>query len=196
MGKRLKQEGFRMIRLSFYEYKEPVEDLTPLQGLPLTALDLRGGCQVQDLSPLKGMPLSWLTIGARNKVRDLAPLQGMPLTYLSLSDADSHIDLMPLRGLPLKQLFLRSRHSQRNLIGLEGMKLKMLNIEGTSITDLTPLQDAELEDIRFSAQKITKGLDLLRNMKGLKIIGFGSDERHQWPAPEFWRRYDAGEFNK
>src|SRR5262245_25245681 len=51
-----------------------------------------------------------------------------------------------------------------------------------------------LEDVRLTPKNITRGLDLLRNMKGLKTIGIAWDQA--WPAAEFWERYDKGEFGK
>jgi len=47
-----------------------------------------------------------------------------------------------------------------------------------------------LEDIRLTPKNITKGLDILRDMKGLKTIGI--DWKQSWPAAEFWERYDRG----
>jgi hypothetical protein len=49
-----------------------------------------------------------------------------------------------------------------------------------------------LEDIRLTPKNITKGLDSLRGMKSLKTIGI--DWNQVWPAAEFWKRYDRGEF--
>ena len=62
----------------------------------------------------------------------------------------------------------------------------------TPITDLTPLQNMPLERITLTPKNITRGLDILRDMKGLKTIGIGSNQ--SWPAAEFWERYDKGEF--
>ena len=43
-------------------------------------------------------------------------------------------------------------------------------------------------------KNITKGLDILRDMKSLKTIGIEWDKA--WPAAEFWERYDKGEFQE
>jgi hypothetical protein len=53
-----------------------------------------------------------------------------------------------------------------------------------------------LEDIRFTPKKITKGLDILRDMTSLKTIGIGLDNTQAWPAGEFWARHEKGEFKK
>jgi hypothetical protein len=75
---------------------------------------------------------------------------------------------------------------------LKAMALKTLWIDETAITDLTPLQDMPLEVIHLTPKNITKGLDILRAMKGLKTIGISFVQ--SWPAAEFWERYDKGEF--
>jgi hypothetical protein len=78
---------------------------------------------------------------------------------------------------------------------LKGLPLRSLWIYGTGITDLTPLQGMPLEDIRLTPKNITKGLDILRDMKSLKTIGIGGSNQ-AWPAAEFWERYDKGEFKQ
>jgi serine/threonine protein kinase/Leucine-rich repeat (LRR) protein len=80
------------------------------------------------------------------------------------------------------------------LANFKGMRLTELYIDNTATTDLTPLQGMPLADIRLTPKNITKGLDILRDMKGLKTIGIQWDQ--SWPAAEFWERYDKGEFGK
>ena len=75
---------------------------------------------------------------------------------------------------------------------MTGMPLVGVSIDNTGITDLTPLQDMPLEDIRLTPKGITQGLDILRKTKSLKTIGI--DYNQSWPAAEFWERYDKGEF--
>jgi len=74
------------------------------------------------------------------------------------------------------------------------MPLKKLWIDDTGITDLTPLQGMPLEEIRLTPKNITRGLDILRDMKSLKTIGI--EWNQSWPAAEFWERYDKGEFKE
>jgi hypothetical protein len=59
---------------------------------------------------------------------------------------------------------------------------------------LTPLQTLQLERIHLIPKKITQGMDVLRGMKSLHTIGYGWGA--DWPAAEFWARYDKGEFKK
>src|SRR5262249_15057411 len=84
--------------------------------------------------------------------------------------------------------------SDAGLAHFKGMPLKVLLIDRTGITDLTPLRGMPLEDIRLTPRNITKGLDILRDMKSLKTIGISWESDKAWPAAEFWERYDRGEF--
>jgi serine/threonine protein kinase/formylglycine-generating enzyme required for sulfatase activity len=77
------------------------------------------------------------------------------------------------------------------LARLKGMPLRVLWIYNTGITDLTPLQGMPLEKIYLTPKNITRGLDILRDMKSLKTIGI---REQAWPAAEFWERYGKGEF--
>ncbi len=199
----------------------PLTDLSPLQGLALTSLNLNDCPQVRDLLPLKGMPLTSLSLdmhSARGQIRDLEPLRGMPLTSLALCNSQVR-DLEPLKGMPLTTLTLPNCIELEDLHPLKGMKLTSLSIGGifggtkvrdlsplkdmtltylncsdAPVSDLSPLQGMQLEDIRLTPKNITQGLNLLRNMKNLKTIGI--DYAHAWPAAEFWARFDKGEFEK
>jgi hypothetical protein len=84
--------------------------------------------------------------------------------------------------------------SDAGLTNLKGMPLMVLWTNSTGITDLTPLQGTPLEEIGLTPKHITRGLDILRDMKGLKSIGV--EWNQAWPAAEFWERYDKGEFKE
>ena len=61
------------------------------------------------------------------------------------------------------------------LAHFKGMpRVIVLWIYETDITDLTPLQGMPLATIRLTPKNITKGLDILRDMKSLKTIGISS----------------------
>src|SRR5262249_39111983 len=82
--------------------------------------------------------------------------------------------------------------SDAGLAHFKGMPLRVLFIDNTGITDLNPLQGMPLEKILLTPKDITRGLDILRDMKSLETIGISFEET--WPAAEFWERYDKGEF--
>jgi len=174
-----------------------VKDLTPLKGMPLTWLSLESCGQVQDLTPLRGMPLTWLNLVFCGQVWDLTPLQGMPLTTLNLGGCGQMRDLTPLQGLPLTWLNLAGCGQMRDLTPLQGLPLTWLNLAGCGqVVDLTPLQGLKLTEVRLTPKNITKGMAVLRQMKSLKTISIGDAEQHKFAANEFWRKYDAGDFNK
>jgi Leucine-rich repeat (LRR) protein len=125
---------------------------------------------ISDLTPFKGMTSLKILNIEWSKVTDLTPLQGLQLTELYCNDSKIR-DLAPLKGMPLK----------------------VLTFWRTKVSDLTPLEGMPLEKILFRTQFIQKGMDTLRKMKTLRVIGTGHKEQKQ-PAEEFWRKYDAGEY--
>ncbi len=134
---------------------------------------------------------------SNGQLADLTALKGLNLGGLSLECTQvSDTSLAHLKDCKsLTRLALNgTKVSDAGLAYFKGMPLKLLWIQGTGITDLTPLQGMPLEDIRLTPKNITKGLDMLRDMKSLKTIGTNWD--HTWPAAEFWERYDKGEFKE
>jgi hypothetical protein len=147
----------------------PVSDLKPVQGMPLTFLDLSGARGVTDLQPLEGMPLEYLN------------LAGLPVSDLAVLKSMRSLQRLVLHNIPLS-----------DLTPLEGLRLKELGIPGTAVSDLSPLKHMSLDYIRLTPRNITQGLDILRDMKSLKRISTKDGE--YWPPAEFWARYDKGEF--
>jgi tetratricopeptide (TPR) repeat protein len=157
------------LRLEFNHLAD-LRDLGPLQGIPLTHLNLSFGQQVQDLTPLKGMQLTALDLWSCDLISDLTPLRGMPLQFFSTS-SNRLTDLTPLQGMPLKTLHFG---------------------HCAGIRDLTPLQELELAELRIGPGPIARNMFQLRRMKSLKTIVV--NDRGTYSAAEFWKRYDAGEF--
>ena len=162
-----------------------VSDLSPLGGMPLAMLGLNYCGQVEALSSLEGMPLKSLHLRS-TRVSDLGPLKGMPLTTLDCLGTKV-IDLTPLEGMPLTYLDLSGCTHVSDLSPLKGMPLKVLNCQSTAVSDLSPLEGIPLEAINFTLKNISKGIEVLRQMRSLqRINGLKPDE--------FWKKYDAGEF--
>jgi len=121
-----------------------VTDLSPLAGMPLVQLDLRG-TPVTALAPLRGMPLKELYLTLCTGITDLSPLEGMPLEFLYLSGCKNVTDLRPLKGMPLTRLGLNGTKVS-DLSPLAGMKLVALDLGGcTGITDLSALKGMPLQ---------------------------------------------------
>jgi serine/threonine protein kinase len=189
----------------------PISDLSPLEGMPLEILHC-DSTSVSDLAPLKGMPIEEL-VCRRSNVLDLSPLHGLRLTRLDCC-LSAVQDLSPLRGMPL--VFLNcgstavsdlSPISGMQLTGLhcdttrvadlrpvKGMPLSELYFFDSMVSDLTPLEGMELADIRLSPDRITHGINILRQMKSVERVGLHWDDSRVFLAEEFWRKYDAGDF--
>lgn len=167
----------------------PLEDLTPLKGLPLRELTL-GPSRVRELQPLSGMPLTSLNVAA-SKIRDMRVLKGMPLETLDISRTDimeltalvgmkltmlnaamtKIRDLMALREMPLKDLQLG--HTEITDIGmLKGMPLETLNVEHTHVREIAALTGmTSLQQVNLSHTDI-KDVAALRGL-GLKSLNLG-----------------------
>ena len=143
-------------------WKSHIEDISPLAGLPIKELVIFG-CPVKDISPLKGMPLESLWIGS-TRVTDISPLKGIPLKHLSLY-ASELTDISALEGMPLEDLDISM-------------------IDSGKITDLTPLKGMKLHWLNFNPNTVTKGMDIIRDMKSLEKI-------NRQAPDEFWRDYDS-----
>lgn len=180
-------QGLPIKHLDFRGWRG-LEDLSGLKGMALSGLDL-GGTGVKDLTPLAGMPLTKLGLSG-TKVVDLRPLAGMRLTYLRLYGT-AVSDIGPLRGMPLRTLNLTNTRV-RDLRPLAGGPLVSLHIAGTPITDLSPLRGMKkLWEVFFTPERITCGIDGIRNMPSIRCLGGGRCSTHFILADEFWTRYDA-----
>jgi Leucine-rich repeat (LRR) protein len=176
-----------------------VTDISPVRALVgLEILGCGGGGEggggwgkLSDLSPLQGMPLKELHC-SYTQVSDLTPLEGMALRFVDCT-ATRTSDLSPLRGMPLARLNCASTQVA-DLSPLEGMKLATLNCTFTQIADLTPLDGMGLTNLRITPKNITRGWDVVRQMKTLKTISIGGAQNQQFQPAEFWKKYDAGEF--
>jgi hypothetical protein len=125
-------------------------------------------------------------------IKDCKSLSVLDLGNTQVSDAGL-IHFKECKALT--QLFLPgTKVGDAGLAHVKDMPLRVLWIYDTGITDLTPLQGMPLEDIRLTPKNITRGLDILRDMKGLKTIGISWESDKAWSAAEFWERYDKGEF--
>jgi serine/threonine protein kinase/Leucine-rich repeat (LRR) protein len=159
-----------------------VRSLSPLEGMPLTAVTAIGS-QISDLQPLHRSRLKHLNIDD-NPVRDLKPLRGLPLVLLSMNGTQI-TDLSPLEDMPLKTLLLagtpvsRLNFSPRlplETLGLDNTKvsdltplrdlpLKYLYLRGTAVTNLTPLEGRQLESLNIELTRVSD----LTPLKGMPL---------------------------
>jgi serine/threonine-protein kinase len=149
--------------------KGRLSDLSPLRGMSLKGLNC-WSTQVSDLSPLTGMPLESLSCGF-TMVSDLSPLKSCPLSVL-LCDETKVSDLSPLTGMPLHTLFCND----------------------APVSDFSRLRGMKLRSVGFTPKGVTRGLDVIREMKTIETIGV--NWQGKLPPAQFWKKYDAGEFGK
>ncbi|MBM3982126.1 MAG: hypothetical protein FJ304_18055 [Planctomycetes bacterium] len=153
--------GLKALAARGTEGKGQLTNLSPLQGLPLTVLDVNNNGQLADLTPLKTLPLKQL-FAQGTAVRDLAPLTGLRLAELNLSGTPV-ADLTPLKDAPLVALFLDS----------------------TKVADLTPLRGMPLKQLNIRELKLTPARDhaVLRGLTALESINSES-------VADFWKAID------
>lgn len=142
--------GLKELQCAGKEQSPQLSDLSPLQGLSLTSLNVER-TQVSVLLPLRNMPLTILNIQV-TPVSDLTPLQGMKLSHLFCSNS-SVADLSPLRNMPLQQLFLGATQVV-DLSPLDAMPLVNLTLDRTPVTDLSPLRSSPLTSLTMEAAQV------------------------------------------
>ena len=145
----------------------------------------------KDCKNLTGLSLYWTNVSdaGLDHFQDCKDLTFLTLAGTKVSDAGM-VCFKNCKDLTR----LHVDHTQVGDAGLayfKGMPLRVLWIDETAITDLTALQGMRLEDIRLTPKNITRGLDILRDMKSVKTIGISWEQ--SWPVAEFWERYDKGE---
>jgi serine/threonine protein kinase/Leucine-rich repeat (LRR) protein len=161
-------------RLSLDLSGTPIGDLSPLEGMPLGQLDLRGCRSVTSLEPLRNMPLRTLVL-ADTGVTDLSPLREIStLVWLDLRKAPVS-DLRPLQGLQLTRLEL-SNPGINDLSPLRGMPLETFTAEHTRIASLSPLAGMPLRDVKLDGVPVSD-LDVLIGMPLRGLYLRGSDVR-------------------
>jgi Leucine-rich repeat (LRR) protein len=194
-----------------------ISDISALKDMPLRSLILEN-TSVSDISILKGMSLEVLYL-QNTPVTDIRPIEGMPIRELNLMNVPIS-DLTIISTLPLKTLWLPGtkvsdisalQGKSLESLDLEGTavqnfdvlatlnSLKRLNIADTAITDVSILKDLHLDRIAISPEKVTSGMEHLRDMPSLTQFwisnGIGQAPQ-QFSSTEFWERYDLGIWNK
>jgi hypothetical protein len=124
---------------------------------------------------------------------DCKDLRFLDLSGTKVTDKEGLAYFENCKGLTYLNL-AGTRVSDSGLAHFKGTPLRGLYCQDIGITDLTPLRGMPLEEIRLTPKRITRGLEILRDMKSLKTIGISWDQF--WSAVEFWERYDKGSFTE
>jgi serine/threonine protein kinase/Leucine-rich repeat (LRR) protein len=168
ISRKLERHEDGAITLDLHELT--TSDLTPLRGIPLTALSLHGCTNVSDLAPLTGMKLRHLDLWDCN-VTDLAPLQGMALEVVHFGNGPV-TNLAPLRGMPLVEIsFYNTRVA--DLSPLRGMQLRSFGLVfDDQLTDISPLRGMPITWLRLGNCRQLTNVSALAGMK-LEFLELG-----------------------
>ncbi len=192
-------EGTVLTDVALYNCKS-VKDISSLKSSQLKHINFEGSA-ITDLSPLKGQPIEEARICC--PVLDLSPLAGMPLRHVDVGGGTGNDknfkDLSPLKGMTRMNDLRFDQTSVSDISVIKDMKeLKILAMFKTEVKDLSAIEGIELEALFFDPQNFPQEqIKMVREMKSLKRI---DNSWRSWPKgqpPEtFWKRYDAGEFQK
>jgi hypothetical protein len=165
--------------------------LSTLSGLRLVSLSI-SGTSISDLAILKKMPLKELD-ATRAQIRSLEPLRGLPLVNLKIDSNFTVSDLAPLSECRLLESLTFSQTAIRDIGPLAHLPLKFLKMNGTNVTDISPLLDCStLTDLVLSDP--AKNIEFLRKLPNLKRLSKKTVSYPPVPAQtteEFWAEYDA-----
>ncbi len=142
-------------------YNKGISDIGPLQGMPVTDLDIRQ-TSVVDLSPLKDVPLKHLKAD-KTEIRNLYPLKGKALRTLYVKRAPV-VNHRIISGMPLKNLSLSGERVKDEGI-LDGLRLKKLYLHKVGFDDYDFLKDMPLTHLEISWSSFSK----LRYLKGKEL---------------------------
>ena len=96
-------------------------------------------------------------------------------------------DISGLKDMPISELKLGGTRVS-DLSALLGSPISTLYIDGAEVTDGSQLRDLPLTQLVFSPEKMTKGMDVLRQKRSIVVIGENFANR---TSPEyFWIMYD------
>ena len=159
-------------------WDNPISDLSPLQRMPLTDLELGGCAFLSDLKPLRGLPLRTLVI-QKTAVADLTPLAGMPLESLRY-EATPVKDVLPIRYLPLRYLGCTFEPSRDTAVLKDLWTVERIN--QTPIIDFWKQHDpAHAAFLQWSEEtkKLTGEQQLQAIVEKLKEVNPGFDGKVQ-----------------
>lgn len=160
-----------------------VGNLEALTDTALETLEIRTLVQpiLQNLQFLKGnKTLAVLHAGGNKLIKDISALEGLPLKDLRLADTMVS-DLSPLSGAPLEVLDLRFTPVS-SLAQLKNLSnLVSLSLDGTPITDLTPLVGTKLQSLMLAHCERLASLAPLAQIPTLRTLSLPIRARNMEP---------------
>ena len=143
--------------------KSGVTSLDPLQGIPLTYLDLSENKKIKNIGPLEGETLAWLNID-NTSVTDISPLVGAPLDYFSANECGIRsIDIFTNQAARLRTHIGLANTFIRDLSPLKGKQTKSIDLYKGKMEDISPLAGMPLEFLDISEAPVAE-ISALRGM--------------------------------
>lgn len=155
--------GLKLRKLNL-ENCHSLKTLDALKGMPLEWLYLRNCQSLEDISALKGMPIEWLVM-TDVKIKDIEALRGMPLKHLVCSNARSLTTTAPLKGIAFETVSFSICTELKDITGLDSVNAAkgQVALNGTAITDLSPLGGKQIGILNLRGCNALKTLDGLQN---------------------------------
>jgi serine/threonine protein kinase/Leucine-rich repeat (LRR) protein len=145
----------------------PIADLSPISGMPISALNLRNCPHLEDLGPLQEMPLRSLILDGSGVV-DLSALKPLKLEDLSIAGTGV-VDLSPLAGSSLRRLDC-SDIPASSFSALAQTRLETLSLAGTSVGELWFLRGLPLRVLRLDDCPSARGYSALLDLQNLEVL--------------------------
>lgn len=173
-------------------------DLTPLRGLEVHTLRIHGADDI-DWRTLHTLPVAMLDLEG-------CGIQGFGTSMLNrglqhvrtLNVANTKIpDLREIAQLPMIEELDISNTPIRSLLPLSGRRLQQLDLAGCTVSSLSvldwmPLQSLVLTPALYPDLRANPHLRSSRTLRTIR----SPDDRKDQTAADFWRRLDAGEYDK
>lgn len=91
----------------------------------------------------------------------------------------------------------QGHRSARRCYSLIETPLAVLPMDGClQRKDVTGLEGLQRTELCLTPRNLTRGMDVVRQMRSLKTIGLRDVPKDRCPAEAFWKKHDAGEFKK
>ena len=144
--------------------KSVVTNLTPLNGIPLSVLNLANCFNLKSLEPLRGMRLTWLNLAFCYEIHDLGPLDRMPITWLDIKSCKKIVNFEVLKTLSLTGLVLQDCHQVQDLKAFTGLALTYLDLGLCPVSDLKPIEKMPLTSLNLYGTQV-RSIAPLRNLQ-------------------------------
>ncbi|MBF0198328.1 MAG: protein kinase [Planctomycetes bacterium] len=199
-------KGIQLHSLSLVD--SHISSLEGVQGMGLKELDISGSF-VSELEPLIREKLEVFSC-ARTNVKQLWPLNNHPLLEVDISEtrirkltvlANAPLHTLIYRNIEefngkfqladfssIKNLDLAHNHAMKSLECFSQSPLEKVFIQGTNITDITPLTEKAIQSLCFNPERIETGLLYIKLSESITAVG--DIPEGLMPPTKFWPKYE------